>query len=439
MAASSSETLAAVTPVPGDDPRVDVGACRDWAAFSLCVSGADAKVAIAGGDIRSGALRNLVTLAARNLGAKSLEAVDSPLAPLIAAEVGITRTRNVVSRETTGRSLVALAGAAKGMFPEACAWTEPLAGARTGKITPWESETAPPPADETFDAVVVSAPPEVTKASGGLGPYLAGTVPRIAEGGVLIIELTVWDAECLAEIASELHACFTRVNGTRPSVGGADEAPRTLYIAQKPYRVKVGDWAVRTGTSSTVRVSPDRMKVIKTPKPDTPYAGTFERELLWLQRLGGVGVVPHVLAANSRRRELIMSYAGDNLVDAARADGTAPSFASDWSSQLMTFLSLLNAHGLHYREWNPKKVCIRKGQTKDGRVVPGRLTFIGFGRVPAALADTSCAGVVPPAAVVAGGGTGTLSSLIRSFQTLGYLSPPPGSSAPAAAKGSAPI
>ncbi len=408
--ATESATPTVPTFRDGEEGGLAVGTCADWDEFLLPVDDGSEKP-ISGGGTRADVIRHLVFLLLQSTKKvpTSLEAHDMPLAPLLAAEQGITDVRSIVSSEQSVNSLALLARTASEKLTGS-RWAEALQKSHQGMVTPSETVVA---ADRTFDILVTSVSAEVQARS--LSGYLNALVGRIATGGVLLLEARSGTQAESQQVLSGLHTHFAIVNSTSPSIVPGE---RQIFLARGSYGG--APWESRTGVSSVVRISPDRSKVVKSPKPDSPYADTYTRELTWLVRLQPCGYVPQVLAANAARQEIVMTYVGVTIEEAvARATETAPDrplrMGPDWTAQLLSMHAAFARVGVAYAHWGLQKLCVR---AVGG--VPGRLAVVGFGRCGAVLVDSTCGGTVA-ALAASPAAPRTASDLSQDLKKLGLL------------------
>ena len=326
---------------------------------------------VTGGGHRAGALRNLFNLVHSADAAATLRVVGrSALAAAVGAEVfGNAK----VAADATGS-----AGAAS------AAGTASAAGAASAGPT----------------ACVYASLEEL--GDGSIDGRIREVAATVAPGGTLILEALADDPA----VTLALHAQFSSVNFARPhfradgelpsaSAGGAGGAGaaaatplRRHLIAQRPYLGAT--WGVRAGAASTVAIAPDRVKVIKRRSAEqiAAHPGALKREAFWLKRLAPTGFVPALYHVTDRA--LVMSYVGEPLTK--KTD-----LATDWANQLLSIQAGLAGSGCLYGEWANVNLCVRAVPVGGAagtatKTVPARFTLVGFGRVPLALADTTCAG-----------------------------------------------
>ncbi len=383
----------------------------------LSVTPGDDGMVITGGGVRGQVVQHLLTLL-KNSGykacppSKSVELVELPIGAPIAALLSYAKIRNIVGGDSLVTDVVRerdLATASVG----ARAWIRPVADVLTasnvGAVRPiaLEDGVAPDPAEE-FDTVVASMPEDV-QASDSAAEWVHGLAVRVAKTGAIVLEVaTVLSGSAIvadAGLLSLLHERFGTVDPVTPRIGGPDDAPpRQFYIMTRPYRI--GEkWHARAGTSSVVRISPDRRKVFKERPPAADgkgptYEGAFEREVFWLTRLAASGYTPAPMHIDPGRRLIVTNWAGPTLEEIS---SKSPRMFPGWLGQLVEAISDLQRVGCVYDDVSARRVVVRAfPPARAGGASQYQLALLGFGRCPMQLTDSTCGGEFPPLVVRSG-------------------------------------
>jgi len=362
----------------------------------LSVKPGDAAPAISGGGERGAVLLNLLMHIQRNghkgtVPAKSVELVEEPIGAPIAALLGYSKIRNIVKGEALVADVVRERDLAAAALEER-AWLKPvsdvLAASNVGEIVASDA----PAEGEEFDLVVASLP-EAVQDGDDLKGWIRALASRAKKNGSVLLEVASAPGAPTnrtdVSLITHMHERFAIVDSITPRIPG--DRSRYFLVAGRPYRDDE-EWETKEGTSSIVRISPDRAKVIKErPTIKSGCEGAYEREVFWLTRLAESSFAPALIHIDSKRRLIVTNWAGASLdAVALKAPGMYPA----WVPQLLGAISDLQKVGCVYDDWALRRIVVNAYPQKEGPT-QYQMALVGFGRCPMQSTDSSCGASVP--------------------------------------------